>query len=209
MASEQQSKQSNQSRNLQNELLIHGYCRQIQLLLKSLNQTIPVEIIEICLQFYQITAIINIAVGDCGNKIMSKFIQSIYKEYNLDLKGKYNNNDQNKFTGNTYLRPQSKSVNIPRCISIDTAGDKTEKMPFNIDAKNCLHPAIHLGSNFYGCGNNWAKGFYTEAAEYIDDAMDIIRKEIETYDEPQALQFMHSLGGATGNLPLFFLCSNF
>ena len=33
-----------------------------------------------------------------------------------------------------------------------------------------------------GAGNNWAKGFYTEGAELIDSAMDVVRKEAETCD---------------------------
>jgi tubulin beta len=30
-----------------------------------------------------------------------------------------------------------------------------------------------------GAGNNWAKGFYTDGAEIIDEVMDIVRREAE------------------------------
>merc|ERR1711988_1688082 len=33
-----------------------------------------------------------------------------------------------------------------------------------------------------GAGNNWAKGHYTEGAELIDEALDVVRKEVENCD---------------------------
>ena len=33
-----------------------------------------------------------------------------------------------------------------------------------------------------GAGNCWAKGYYTEGAEIVDEAMDVIRKEAENTD---------------------------
>ena len=50
-----------------------------------------------------------------------------------------------------------------------------------------------------GAGNNWAKGFYTEGGEIIDEAMDVIRKEAEGCDMLQGFQLAHSLGGGTGS----------
>merc|ERR1719220_1222705 len=54
-----------------------------------------------------------------------------------------------------------------------------------------------FGSN--GAGNNWAKGHYTEGAELIEEALDVIRKEVENCDCPQGFQICHSLGGGTGS----------
>merc|ERR1712038_2078089 len=50
-----------------------------------------------------------------------------------------------------------------------------------------------------GAGNNWAKGHYTEGAELIDEAVDIIRKETEGCDCPQGFQLTQSIGGGTGS----------
>merc|ERR1712072_1578337 len=50
-----------------------------------------------------------------------------------------------------------------------------------------------------GAGNNWAKGHYTEGAELIEEALDVIRKEVENCDCPQGFQICHSLGGGTGS----------
>ena len=193
MASKQQK--GGYTKNIQDELLIHGYCRRIQSLLKSFNYSIPVEIIEICIQFYEITAIINLAVGQAGNQIMHQFLQSIYDEYNVDKDTGKPKNDKS-FIGNTYLRKNNKNIYIPRCIPIDLEPGimdviKHKYNGLNIDADNYCFGAS-------GAGNNWAKGFYTEGAELIDEAMDILRIEIEKYDEPQAIQFMHSICGGTG-----------
>jgi len=49
-----------------------------------------------------------------------------------------------------------------------------------------------------GCNNNWATGHYTEGAEVIDEVVDIIRREAESCDCPQAFQIFHSIGGGTG-----------
>lgn len=50
-----------------------------------------------------------------------------------------------------------------------------------------------------GAGNNWAKGHYTEGAELVDQAMDVIRREAESCDCLQGFQLTHSLGGGTGS----------
>merc|ERR1712073_34074 len=50
-----------------------------------------------------------------------------------------------------------------------------------------------------GAGNNWAKGHYTEGAELIEEALDVVRKEVENCDCPQGFQICHSLGGGTGS----------
>jgi len=50
---------------------------------------------------------------------------------------------------------------------------------------------ILLGST--GAGNNWAKGYYSEGAELIDQIMDAIRKEAENCECMQGFQLTHSL----------------
>lgn len=50
-----------------------------------------------------------------------------------------------------------------------------------------------------GAGNNWAKAHYTEGAEYVDQTMEVIRKEAEACESLQGFQVAHSLGGGTGS----------
>jgi tubulin beta len=50
-----------------------------------------------------------------------------------------------------------------------------------------------------GAGNNWAKGYYTEGAELVDQILDIARGQAERSDNLQGFQVLHSLGGGTGS----------
>ena len=171
------------------DFLIYGYCHQIQSLFTNTNyKIIPVSIIELCLKFYQLRGIINISLGQCGNHIMASFYQSIVK--------------QNASINNTYFRENKERLKIPRCVAIDL--DFTT-MHIIKSQKLVDIPSDNYCFGADGCGYNWAKGFYTEGAELIDDAMDILRKEIETFDEPQAIQFMHGISGGTG-IYFLFLC---
>lgn len=55
---------------------------------------------------------------------------------------------------------------------------------------------IHADS---GAGNNWAKGYFSEGAELVEEVLDSIRKEAESCESMQGFQMMHSLGGGTGS----------
>jgi tubulin beta len=50
-----------------------------------------------------------------------------------------------------------------------------------------------------GAGNNWAKGYYTEGSEIIEQVLNTIRKEAESCESLQGFQLVHSLGGGTGS----------
>lgn len=50
-----------------------------------------------------------------------------------------------------------------------------------------------------GAGNNWAKGFYTNGCNLLEEVFDAVRKEAESCDSVQGFQVAHSLGGGTGS----------
>jgi tubulin beta len=50
-----------------------------------------------------------------------------------------------------------------------------------------------------GAGNNWAKGYYTEGAELLENLLEVVRHEAEGCDSLQGFQMVHSLGGGTGS----------
>lgn len=50
-----------------------------------------------------------------------------------------------------------------------------------------------------GAGNNWAKGYFSEGCELIEDVLDNVRKTVEGCEAMQAFQIMHSIGGGTGS----------
>ena len=181
------------------QLLIYGYCHEIENILTSFDNSIPIEIINLCLTYYQITAIINIGIGQCGTQLTTKFYESILNEYNINLetrtRSSNNNNPSNK---TTYLCQDSDSLIRSRCITIDletSAIDMIKSSPINnfISENN-----KYFGNKKSSKSQFWAKAYYSQGPEIINDAMNIVRKEIENYDEPQAIQFMHSIAGGTG-----------
>lgn len=46
-----------------------------------------------------------------------------------------------------------------------------------------------------GAGNNWAKGYYTDGADIIENIVETIQRESEACDSLQGFQISHSLGG--------------
>ena len=189
----------------QTQTLVSGYCHRNQKSLASFSNSIPNIIIEIILRFYNATAIINIAVGQCGNQMLIPFIKSLAAENTIDTKTGKQLNDIS-FGGNTYFRHDNKaeiSCSRTLCVDLDPSTNDTLK---NSEVYSLVDPN-NLCFGARGTNNNWAKGHYTEGRELIDEFMDKLRKEIEGHDEPQAIQFMHSVAGGTGKVNAKFALS--
>jgi len=142
--------------------------------------------------------ILHIQVGQCGNQIGNRFWQTVIGEHNLDGSGKYTgaNAAQDLDKVSVYLRSAGERY-VPRACLIDLE-------PGTVDViKSSPVGTLFKPDNFVfgasGAGNNWAKGHYTEGAELIEEALDVVRKEVENCDCPQGFQICHSLGGGTGS----------
>jgi len=142
--------------------------------------------------------ILHIQVGQCGNQIGNRFWQTIIAEHNLDGSGKYEGNDAalDLDKVSVYMRSAGERY-VPRACLIDLE-------PGTVDViKASPVGTLFKPDNFVfgasGAGNNWAKGHYTEGAELIEEALDVVRKEVENCDCPQGFQICHSLGGGTGS----------
>jgi len=142
--------------------------------------------------------ILHIQVGQCGNQIGNRFWQTVIAEHNLDGSGKYTGDqaetDLDKV--GVYMRSAGERY-VPRACLVDLE-------PGTVDViKASPVGTLFKPDNFVfgasGAGNNWAKGHYTEGAELIEEALDVVRKEVENCDCPQGFQICHSLGGGTGS----------
>ena len=76
---------------------------------------------------------------------------------------------------------------VPRAVLVDLEPgtmDSVRSGPFG---------QIFRPDNFVfgqsGAGNNWAKGHYTEGAELVDSVLDMVRKEAESCDCLQVMEF--------------------
>jgi len=142
--------------------------------------------------------ILHIQVGQCGNQIGNRFWQTMIAEHNLDGSGMYQGDkaavDLDKV--DVYMRSAGERY-VPRACLVDLE-------PGTVDViKASPVGTLFKPDNFVfgasGAGNNWAKGHYTEGAELIEEALDVVRKEVENCDCPQGFQICHSLGGGTGS----------
>jgi len=142
--------------------------------------------------------ILHIQVGQCGNQIGNRFWQTVIAEHNLDGSGRYGgeNAAQDLDKVSVYMRSAGERY-VPRACLVDLE-------PGTVDViKASPVGSLFKPDNFVfgasGAGNNWAKGHYTEGAELIEEALDVVRKEVENCDCPQGFQICHSLGGGTGS----------
>jgi len=142
--------------------------------------------------------ILHIQVGQCGNQIGNRFWQTVIAEHHLDGAGKYtgDNAAQDLDKVGVYMRSAGERY-VPRACLVDLE-------PGTVDViKASPVGTLFKPDNFVfgasGAGNNWAKGHYTEGAELIEEALDVVRKEVENCDCPQGFQICHSLGGGTGS----------
>ncbi|KAJ1656310.1 Tubulin beta-4A chain [Dispira simplex] len=142
--------------------------------------------------------IVHLQIGQCGNQIGTKFWESISQEHGLTNEGVYQgDNDLQLARLDVYYNEASGNKYVPRAVLVDLESgtmDAVRSSPLG----NLFRPDNFIyGQN--GAGNNWATGYYTEGAEFVDQVLDVVRKEMESCDSPQGFQLTHSLGGGTGS----------
>ncbi|KAF8333517.1 beta-tubulin [Cantharellus anzutake] len=137
-----------------------------------------------------------------GAQIGETFWKTILREHGMDDSGAYVGSDPlQQASAGVYFNEVggrgSSPKYVPRSVQLD------------LEAGVCNHlrsgPLGHLfrpdtfihGES--GAGNNWAKGYYTEGAELVDQVLDVLRQQVENCDSFQGFQFIHSLGGGTGS----------
>ncbi|KAH7012871.1 beta-tubulin [Ilyonectria destructans] len=142
--------------------------------------------------------IVHLQVGQCGNQVGSAFWQTISGEHGLDSSGVYNGtSDLQLARMNVYFNETSSNKYVPRAVLVDLepgAMDAVLSGPFG--------QLFRLDNFVFGqssAGINWAKGRYTEGDEFVDEVLDVVRREAEGCDSLQGFQITHSLGGGTGS----------
>ena len=142
--------------------------------------------------------IVHIQTGQCGNQIGSKFWEVISDEHGIDPNGQYyGESDLQLERANVYYNEATGGRYVPRAVLVDLEPGVLDSVRAAPIGQLFRPDNMIFGQN--GAGNNWAKGYYTEGAEIVDQAMDVIRKEAEGTDCLQGFQMAHSLGGGTGS----------
>ncbi|GAA6032639.1 hypothetical protein JCM8097_004856 [Rhodosporidiobolus ruineniae] len=143
--------------------------------------------------------LVTLQVGQAGNQVATAFWETILAEHGLQDDG--------------HISPEASAIQTDRLnvFFSEAEGQKYVPRGLQIDLEPSTGDTIRasrLGklfkpSNFIngdsGAGNNWAKGYYTEGAELVDQILDALRHEAENADLLQGFQLVHSIGGGTGS----------
>eukprot|EP00484_Ammonia_sp_Unknown_P000976 CAMPEP_0197020316 /NCGR_PEP_ID=MMETSP1384-20130603/1088_1 /TAXON_ID=29189 /ORGANISM="Ammonia sp." /LENGTH=463 /DNA_ID=CAMNT_0042447921 /DNA_START=109 /DNA_END=1500 /DNA_ORIENTATION=+ len=147
--------------------------------------------------------IIHMQVGQCGNQIGNSFWSTMAAEHKLEANGKFKgkaddaDNQCRLDKINVYYQETGKFRFVPRACLVDLEPGTIDVI--KASAMGALFKPDNMCFGASGAGNNWAKGHYTEGAELVGEAMDIIRRETEACECPQGFQLTQSLGGGTGS----------
>lgn len=158
--------------------------------------------------------ILHLQIGQCGNQTGTKFWEIIADEHGIGPDGRFGGESVlqaerlrvywygsaapfRRSRIQDVLAEAADSTWVPRAILADLE-------PGTMDAVRAGRlGALFRPDNFVfgssGAGNNWAKGYYTEGAELIEQIMDVARREAEGCDCIQGFQLVHALGGGTGS----------
>ncbi|CAI2353529.1 unnamed protein product [Caenorhabditis sp. 36 PRJEB53466] len=141
--------------------------------------------------------IVSLQVGQCGHQMGLRFWETISKEHGVESDGVSKGEGIQKEMLDVYYKRNGNDKYIPRAILVDLdpeTMDSVRAKPYGQ-----LFNSDNFARGKAGAGNNWAKGYYTEAAELADRVLELIRKETEGCDGLQGFQLSHSLGGGTGS----------
>eukprot|EP01084_Bolivina_argentea_P081624 147790_1 len=143
--------------------------------------------------------IVHIQVGQCGNQIGSAWWNAITKDHELSPDGIFTGTDNRRLDNiGVYFNEYIDNRYRTRACFIDT-------QPGVIDIlKASPIASFYKPDNMiFGCCSSYNKSpmrmIYTEGAELIDEAVDVIRKDAESCDALEGFQFTHSIGGYTGS----------
>ena len=144
--------------------------------------------------------IITLAVGQAGNQISQKFWETISSEHGIDPSdGVYKGDNDYQFQKlDVFFTEAQGGRFVPRTVLIDLEPGVHNAIMSNKATGTLFSPDSFVNAQ-NGAGNNWAKGFFNEGSEIIEDVLDQVRKGTELCDSISAFQIMHSIGGGTGS----------
>lgn len=148
--------------------------------------------------------IVHVQIGHCGNGIGAKFWEVIADEHGLTPNGIFEGESDlqlqrlnvyfvegpsipfeylqvNRYTEKRYFSPLFPDKRyVPRAILVDL--DPSSVNNVLSGAWGSMFKPDNVATGKAGTGNNWARGYYTEGAELISIALDLIRTEAEACD---------------------------
>jgi len=142
--------------------------------------------------------VIQVQVGQAGNRIGADFFRRISAEHGVDSEGKLSEGPAERSYGvHKYFQETSKQTFQPRCILVDLEPSALDQIRGSAEGR--LYSPDQYVFDQVGSGNLFPRGRYGEGAELAEVAMEAVRKQAEACDILQGFQFVHSIGGGTGS----------
>lgn len=145
--------------------------------------------------------IITIQIGQCGNHVGKYFWNQLIKEHGIDRDGYSKINDDENVIREDDTNPFFKQISnnryVPRAIMIDLepAAIADVQGYFN----DFFNPrSTWVSSEGLGAGNSWATG-YDLGVNNQDRILDMIDRELDSTDNFEGFQLLHSVAGGTGS----------
>ncbi|GFO50323.1 tubulin beta chain [Plakobranchus ocellatus] len=128
----------------------------------------------------------------------NQFWEVICDEHGIDPLGTFHGeSDLQMERMNVYFDESTGGRFVPRAILIDMEPGPLDQV------RGSPYGHVFSPDNFIagraGCSNNWAKGHFTDGAEYSNMIFEKARRLAESCDFIQGFQFTHALGGGTGS----------
>ncbi|ODV73785.1 gamma-tubulin [Cyberlindnera jadinii NRRL Y-1542] len=141
--------------------------------------------------------IITLQVGQCGNQVGQQFWSQLCREHAIGADGLTTTDDKRTDETNVFFQSNDDKRFTPRALLVDLEPGvindirSTTSNLFN-------HRNIHQSSSGLGAGNIWSKGYdYADTEkEYFLETID---RELDSCDNLEAFQLLHSVAGGTGS----------
>ena len=143
--------------------------------------------------------ILTLQVGQCGNQIGQQFWSQLAKEHGIDRNGytELSSSEPSFRDDNTnpFFKDNDNGRYTPRAIMLDlepkVINDVFNNFQGLFDQRN-----VWVSQERYGAGNSWAKG-YDEGRRNLEYILNIVDKELESTDNFEGFQLLHSVAGGT------------
>ncbi|XP_068934282.1 tubulin delta chain isoform X4 [Petaurus breviceps papuanus] len=156
-------------------------------------------------------SIVTVQLGQCGNQIGYEVFDAICRDLN-NTQGFCSKRENEVYQASCkeyFFNEEKSGVPVARALLID--------MEPKVISQTLLK-AAHSGRWKYGqhsyfcqkqgSGNNWAYGYSVHGPKHEESIMNLIQKEVETYDSLRGFSTIMSMAGGTGSGLGAFLTQN-
>ena len=151
---------------------------------------------------------ILVQTGQCGNQLGTMLLDELFAQIRAPRTNDailHDDSDPEEEL-EIFFRPSRKPGQFyARAVCLDTEPKVIHECISKVrESQRLMSQRWHLDrrSAAYrhgGAGNNWAVGYEMCSGEFLDTALDCIRRELEMCDRPPSMLILHSVAGGTGS----------